>query len=175
MRFTLGAMLACVCVAGMAQTTKQPDVKVRLEQVASSYTANDAFMGTVPVTDGDQVLLDKAYGKAVLEWNVPNETDAKFRIGSITKQFTAALVLLLQEQGKLSITDPVSKYLPDAQQAWAKITLADLLGHTSGIPDFTKIKGFPEWAAKRPHLERRVCILQGQATGLRARNKIRVQ
>lgn len=147
MRFTLGAMLACVCIAGTAQTTKQPDVKVRLEQVASSYTANDAFMGTVLVTHGDQVLLDKAYGKAVLEWNVPNETGAKFRIGSITKQLTAALVLLLQEQGKLSITDPVSKYLPDAPQAWAKITVADLLGQTSGIPDFTKIKGFPEWAA----------------------------
>ena len=147
MRLTLSAVLTCACAVGMAQTTKQTDVRGRLAQVASSYTANDAFMGAVLVVDGDQVLLDKAYGKAVLEWNVPDTTDTEFRLGSITKQFTAALVLQLQEQGKLSITDPVSKYLPDAPRAWAKITLANLLGHTSGIPNFTSIKEFPEWAA----------------------------
>jgi CubicO group peptidase (beta-lactamase class C family) len=147
MRWLAGAILALACAAGLAQNTNEAQVKARLEQVADSYTANHAFMGTVLVTDGDQVLLDKGYGDAVLEWNIPNVPDAKFRLGSITKQFTAALVLLMQQDGKLNINDPVSKYLPDAPKAWEKITLANLLGHTSGIPNFTSFKEFPAWAA----------------------------
>jgi CubicO group peptidase (beta-lactamase class C family) len=131
----------------MAQNPGDAQVRARLEQVANSYTANDAFMGTVLVTDGNQVLLDKGYGMAVLEWNISNTPDTKFRLGSVTKQFTAALVLLMQQDGKLNINDPVSKYLPDAPKTWEKITLANLLGHTSGIPNFTSFKEFGAWAA----------------------------
>jgi len=131
----------------MAQNPGNAQVKARLEQVANSYTANSAFMGTVLVTEGDRVLLDKGYGMAVLEWNIPNTPDTKFRLGSVTKQFTAALILLMQQEGKLNINDPVSKYLPDAPKAWEKITLANLLGHTSGIPNFTSFKEFGAWSA----------------------------
>lgn len=141
----------CVCALGcsmgMAQATDEAAVKTRLEQVANSYTANNAFMGTVLVVEGDRVLLDKGYGKASLEWDIPNAPDVKFRLGSMTKQFTAALVLLLQQDGKLNIDDPVSKYMPDAPKTWEKITLANLLGHTSGITNFTSIKEFGAWAA----------------------------
>jgi CubicO group peptidase (beta-lactamase class C family) len=150
MRWIAGAVLALACAAGLAQNTNEAQVKTRLEQVANSYTSNQAFMGTVLVTDGDQVLLNKGYGDAVLEWNIPNSPDAKFRLGSITKQFTAALVLLMQQDGKLNINDPVSKYLPEAPKAWEKITLANLLGHTSGIPNLTSFKEFGTWAAS-PH------------------------
>ncbi|MGA7524215.1 MAG: serine hydrolase [Acidobacteriaceae bacterium] len=150
MRWIAGAVLTLVCAAGVAQNPDPAQVKARLEQVANSYTADHAFMGTVLVTDGDQVLLDKGYGMAVLEWNIPNTPDTKFRLGSLTKQFTAALVLLMQQDGKLNINDPVSKYLPDAPKAWEKITLANLLGHTSGIPNFTNFKEFGVWAAS-PH------------------------
>ncbi|MGA8090205.1 MAG: serine hydrolase [Terracidiphilus sp.] len=149
------ALLASVCIlAGTitsgAQQKDEAATKARLEQIASSYTPKDTFMGTVLVVDGDQVLLDKGYGMASLEWQVPNVPEAKFRLGSLTKQFTATLVLLLQQDGKLSINDPVSKYLPDAPPAWAKITLANLLGHTSGIPSFTGLKEFPTWSMN-PH------------------------
>jgi len=147
MRWTAGALLTLVCTAGMAQNPGNAQVKARLEQVANSYTANSAFMGTVLVTEGDRVLLDKGYGMAVLEWNIPNTPDTKFRLGSVTKQFTAALILLMQQEGKLNINDPVSKYLPDAPKAWEKITLANLLGHTSGIPNFTSFKEFGAWSA----------------------------
>ncbi len=150
MRWIAGAVLAIACAIGVAQNPNEAQVKARLEQVASSYTANNAFMGTVLVTDGDQVLLDKGYGDAVLEWNAENTPVTKFRLGSVTKQFTAALVLLMQQDGKLNINDPVSKYLPDAPKAWEKITLANLLGHTSGIPNFTSFKEFHTWAAS-PH------------------------
>ncbi|HWE86848.1 MAG TPA: serine hydrolase [Terracidiphilus sp.] len=141
------AVLALVCAVAMAQNSNEAQVKPRLEQVASSYTDNNAFMGTVLVAQGDEILLDKGYGMASLEWNIPDTPDTKFRLGSLTKQFTAALVLLMQQDGKLNINDPVSKYLPDAPKAWEKITLANLLGHTSGIPNFTSFKEFGAWAA----------------------------
>ena len=74
----------------------------------------------------------------------------KFRLGSLTKQFTATLILLLQQDGRLSINDPVSRYLADAPKAWEKITIAELLEHTSGIPDFTSLKAFGTWRMN-PH------------------------
>ena len=129
-----------------AQANGDAATKTRLEQIANSYTPNNAFMGTVLVVEGDRVLLNKGYGMASLEWQLPNVPETKFRLGSLTKQFTATLVLLLQQDGKLNINDPVSKYLPDSPPAWAKITLANLLGHTSGIPNFTSFKEFQAWS-----------------------------
>src|ERR1700731_318889 len=69
----------------------------------------------------------------------------KFRLGSVTKQFTAAAILLLEERGKLKVDDPVKKYMPDAPAAWDKITFFNVLTHTGGIPNFTS---FPEYAEK---------------------------
>lgn len=153
-RSIVGAALACacalVCAVGMAQSTDEAAIKARLDQVASSYTTGNAFMGTVLVVEGDRVLLDKGYGMADLEWGNANAPDVKFRLGSLTKQFTATLVLLLQQDGKLNIDDPVKKYLPDAPATWDKITLANLLGHTSGIPSFTGFKEFGVWRMS-PH------------------------
>ena len=123
-----------------------PDsTKQRLGEVASSFTKDDGFMGAVLVAKGTDILLDEGYGKAVVEWNIPNSPNVKFRIGSMTKQFTAALVLLEQEDGKLSVGDPIRKYLPDSPDAWDKITVADLLHHTSGVPNFIFDKRFFEW------------------------------
>jgi CubicO group peptidase (beta-lactamase class C family) len=75
---------------------------------------------------------------------VPNTPDTKFRLGSISKQFTASCILRLEEQGKLKVTDPVKKYLPDAPPAWDRITIHHVLSHTAGIPSFTS---FPEYGA----------------------------
>ena len=146
----LSTLALIASAMGVAQGTDEAAVKTRLDQVASSYTTGNAFMGTVLVVDGDRVLLDKGYGMADLEWGIANAPDVKFRLGSLTKQFTATLVLLLQQDGKLKIDDPVSKHLPDAPKAWEKITLANLLGHTSGIPSFTGFKEFGVWRMS-PH------------------------
>lgn len=142
-------------IAAAAQSADSAAVRERLDAVAKSYTTGNAFMGAVLVVDGDRTLLDKGYGKANVEWNIPDAPDVKFRLGSLTKQFTATLVLLLQQDGKLNIADPVSKYLPDAPKAWEKITLANLLGHTSGIPNFTSGKEFGPWSmnARTPEEE----------------------
>ena len=99
-------------------------------------------MGAVLVARGDQVILSKGFGSANLEWNVPNTPGTKFRLGSVTKQFTAAAILLLAERGKLALEDPVRKHWPDAPAAWDAITIYHLLTHTSGIPNFTN---YPEY------------------------------
>jgi CubicO group peptidase (beta-lactamase class C family) len=132
-------------ISSQAGASDLDSLKQRLDEVATSFTKDNAFMGAVLVAKGPTVLLDKGYGKAVVEWNIPNSPGAKFRIGSMTKQFTAALVLLAQEEGKLSVVDPVRKYLPDSPAAWEKITIADLLHHTSGIPNFIFDKRYFEW------------------------------
>lgn len=149
-RCILVAIVACSCTLVPAQQTDEAPVKARLDQIVNSYTPNHGFMGTVLVADGDRILLNKGYGDANLEWNIPNEPQVKFRLGSVTKQFTATLVLLLQQDGALNVNDPVGKYLTDAPKSWDKVTLANLLGHTSGIPSFTGLKEFPVWSAS-PH------------------------
>lgn len=114
----------------------------RMDQIARSFDTNQQFMGSVLVAQNGKVLLDKGYGYANLEWQVANSPQSKFRLGSITKQFTAACILLLEERGKLSTDDPVKKYLSNAPAAWDKITIYNLLTHTSGIPNFTS---FPDY------------------------------
>jgi CubicO group peptidase (beta-lactamase class C family) len=99
----------------------------------------------VLVAQNEKILFEKSYGSANLEWNNPNASSTKYRLGSITKQFTAASILLLEERGKLSTGDLVKKYMPDAPAAWDKITIYNLLTHTSGIPNFTS---FPDYHEK---------------------------
>lgn len=118
-----------------------------MDQIIQSYVAEHKFMGAALVARGSEVLFNKGYGSADLEWNIPNTPNTKFRLGSVTKQFTAASILLLEERGKLSVSDPVKKYMPDAPAAWDKITIYNLLTHTSGIPNFTS---FPEYAKLEP-------------------------
>ena len=114
----------------------------QLERIVQSYVDNKQFMGSVLVARGGSTLLDKGYASADLEWDIPNSPTTKFRLGSITKQFTAAGILLLEERGKLSTDDLVKKYMPDAPAAWDKITIYNVLTHTSGIPSFTE---FPDY------------------------------
>jgi CubicO group peptidase (beta-lactamase class C family) len=116
-----------------------------MDQVALSFANAKQFMGSVLVARGDELLFDKSYGMANLEWSVPNTSTTKFRIGSLTKQFTAAAILLLEERGKLRTEDPVKKYLADAPTAWDRLTLFNVLTHTGGIPDFAS---FPDYAQK---------------------------
>ena len=111
-------------------------------QVVQNYVDNKSFMGDVLVAEGDHIVLESAYGYADLDWSIPNTIDTKFRIGSLTKQFTAAGILLLQERGKLSVNDPVSKYVSDLPNAWSTVTIKNLLTHSSGIPNFTGVPGF---------------------------------
>ncbi|MBF2004367.1 MAG: serine hydrolase [Chlorogloeopsis fritschii C42_A2020_084] len=105
--------------------------------------ANRYFMGSVLVARAGEVLLSAGYGMANLEHNVPNTPQTKFRLGSITKQFTATAILQLQEQGLLEVQDSISNYLPDYPNG-KKITIHHLLNHTSGIPNYTEFSSFEQ-------------------------------
>jgi len=137
-RIILAVLLTASCLA--QDKTSTADV-ARMEQLIKAYVPA-RFMGSVLVAQDGKVLLDKGYGFANLEWDVPNTPTTKFRLGSITKQFTAASILLLEEQGKIKVEDPVKKYMPDAPAAWDKITIFHVLTHTSGIPSFTSFPDF---------------------------------
>lgn len=103
--------------------------------------------GVFLITQNGKYLYRKAFGKANLELNVNMTPDHVFQIGSMTKQFTAIAILMLEQQGKLNVNDPVSQYIKDYPNG-DKITIHHLLTHTSGIKDFTKIKSLPSIAQK---------------------------
>jgi len=149
LRIALALIFVAVC---SAQERPHADPVPRMEQIVQSYVGNHAFMGSVLVAREGKTLLDKGYGFANLEWQVPNTPTTKFRLGSITKQFTAACILLLEERGKLKTDDPVKKYMVDAPAAWDKVTIFHLLTHTSGIPSFTSFSDYPkrEWETITP-------------------------
>jgi CubicO group peptidase (beta-lactamase class C family) len=110
-----------------------------------SAAAKMGFTGSALVARDGNVIFSKGYGMANAEWDIPNTPQTKFRLGSITKQFTAAAILLLQERGKLSVQDPVCKYVADCPKAWEPVTIHHLLVHTSGIPSYTDVKSPEEF------------------------------
>jgi CubicO group peptidase (beta-lactamase class C family) len=118
----------------------------RMEQVIQSYVTAGSFMGTVLVARDGAIVHNKAYGLANAEWDVPNTPTTKFRLGSITKQFTAAAILLLEEKGKLNVDDRIKTYLPDIPMSWERITVFNLLTHTAGIANFTSL---PEYGSAK--------------------------
>ena len=123
----------------------------RLEQYLKACVDVLHFNGTVLVKHQGQTLLSRGYGFANVEHQVPNTPQTKFRIGSITKPFTSMLVLLQQQAGKLSVEDPINKYLNDPPAAWEPIRIHHLLQHTSGISEFTESA---DYLTRQAHLGR---------------------
>jgi CubicO group peptidase (beta-lactamase class C family) len=124
------------------QSSAQPDLTGKFTEYMEAQERINRFTGAVLVAREGKVLFARGYGMANLEHGIANTPQTKFRLGSITKQFTAVAFLQLQEKGKLSVQDPVCKYVPDCPAAWAPITIHHLLTHTSGIPNFTS---FPDY------------------------------
>ncbi len=118
----------------------------RMEDTVRAQAKDHVFMGAVLVARDGQVLFETACGLANAEWDVPNTTDTRFRVGSVTKQFTAAAFMRLAEQGKLSLDDPVARHVEGLPAAWQGMTLRHLLNHTSGIPEFSRL---PDYADRR--------------------------
>ena len=100
------------------------------------------FSGAVLIAQNGTILLSKGYGLADRAKSTANTPQTKFRLGSLTKQFTALAILQLQARGKLNVQDPICKYIANCPTAWQAITLHHLLTHTAGIPDLTH---FPEY------------------------------
>ena len=134
----------------------------RMEQVIQSHVSAGTFMGTILVARDGNIVLDKAYGMANLELEVPNTPDTKFRLGSITKQFTAAAILLLEERGKLKVDDRITTYLADAPMEWQRITIFNLLTHSSGIPNFTALPEYNSAKGKAVSVTETLSTLRGK-------------
>ncbi len=109
----------------------------KLDKLLTAYHDAGMLNGAVLVADHGTVIYKKAFGMANFEWQVPNTTDARFRIGSVTKPFTAVLVLQQVQKGRIRLDAPVAEYLPDYRKDTAqKVTVRHLLAHTSGIPTY---------------------------------------
>ncbi|KQZ03681.1 hypothetical protein ASD21_20580 [Caulobacter sp. Root1455] len=140
----LGAasLLAAGPALAAQPTCAAPDFAKQARELITPYLEPEGFSGSILVAKDGAPMWRESFGAADREWDVANTADTKFRLGSITKQFTATAILQLVEQGKLSIDDPVSKYYADAPPAWAKVTIKHLLTHSSGIPSYTALPGF---------------------------------
>lgn len=143
MKHLLTVAVLVVPVLAGAQASRLPPVTSArriTDSLAAAFIAHgDAPGAAVAVVRGRDTVLFKAYGKANLELDVPATTTSVFRIGSVTKQFTAAAVMQLVEQGKLALTDTIGQWVPNLPAAWRGVTLTQLLNHTSGIPSYTEV------------------------------------
>jgi CubicO group peptidase (beta-lactamase class C family) len=113
------------------------------KMLSEQYKANEPG-ATALVARNGKIVYKKAFGIANMEYNIPMQVDNVFRIGSISKQFTAVAILQLMEQGKLNLQDSINKFIPDYPTHGHKITIEHLLTHTSGIQNYTVIKVFGE-------------------------------
>ena len=124
----------------------------QIDEVMTLANKYRLFNGSVLVAEDGKVIYKKGLGLANMEWNIPNTPETKFRLGSITKQFTATLIMQLVEQGKVKLDGKISDYLPDYRKdVGDKVTVHQLLNHTSGIPSYTGLPGFFQDVSRNPY------------------------
>ena len=164
-RRLLAASVAVFALAGVAHAERRlsPQTEAKIDAAASQDVASGRVAGAaVAVLRDGQPVFEKGYGRANLELGVRVNTKTVFHIGSLTKQFTAAGVLLLADQGKLKIDDKLSLYLPDFPRA-NEVTLRDLLNHTSGIHNFTEGPVIDRISTSGATVKQLVADIAGQA------------
>lgn len=133
------AVVAFLSTATWAQVPNKEKVVTSAERAFEKFTK--AYVGPAPgcaaaVSLNGELVFEKAFGLADMEFNVPNTPQTIFESGSVAKQFTAAAIVLLQQDGKLSLDDPVKKYIPELPDYGSPLTIRHLLNHTSGIRDW---------------------------------------
>lgn len=141
--FALIISLTLLPILGQAQKLDQKVTAQMDGYITKQYEANGPG-GAMLIAQNGHVVYRKAFGMASIELNVPLTPEHSFEIGSITKQFTAVCILMLEEQGKLKTTDYIQTYLPEFETGKHTVTIHHLLNHTSGIKSYT---GMKEWAA----------------------------
>jgi len=128
-----------------SQVPTDEQIIAKTNEYMAAVEKTDKFSGTILIARDGKPVVSKGYGMANYEWGIANTPQTVFRLGSITKQFTSAAIMLLQERGKLTVNDAACKYVADCPAAWEPITIKQLLSHTSGIPNYTS---FPEFTKK---------------------------
>ncbi|RPI71150.1 MAG: class A beta-lactamase-related serine hydrolase, partial [Ignavibacteriales bacterium] len=120
--------------------TYSQDKSEKINDLLNKYYEYGLFSGTALVAEDGEIIFSKGYGFANIEWEVPNTPDTKFRIGSISKQFTAVIIMQLVEKGKVKLDGKITDYLPEYRKDTGdRVTIHHLLTHTSGIPSYTSI------------------------------------
>lgn len=131
-------LLLISAIAAFTASARADDLSARVDAYMRSEMASQKIPGVaLAVIEQGRVVLAKGYGTANVEHGVPVDADTIFQSGSLGKQFTAVLIMLLADEGKLTIEDPLSKFFPAVPESWRAITIRHLLTHTSGIPDYT--------------------------------------
>ncbi len=144
-------LCALVLIAHQASALAQ-DKAAKIEAIMTAAHKYRLFNGSALVAEHGKVIYKKGLGLANMEWNIPNAPDTRFRLGSITKQFTAVLILQLVEQGKVKLDGKISDYLPEYRKdIGEKVTVHQLLNHTSGIPSYTDMAGFAQDVSRNPY------------------------
>ena len=142
MKMSVRLLIAVLLLHSCLGVVPAQDIAEKADEYLAAQAKVNHFMGSVLIARDGEPIFRKGYGLANVEHDVPNRPETKYRLGSLTKQFTAAAVLLLQERGKLEVGDPIGQYIGDAPESWEDVTIHHLLTHTSGIPSFTS---FPEY------------------------------
>lgn len=166
-RFASFVRLGCVLVAlaptAQAQRANRAAVIAAIDSLVAANLMDGRAAGmSVGVVRGSDTLVLKGYGKADLELDVPTPPAAVYEIGSVTKQFTAAALLLLVEEGKLSLDDDLTKHFPEYPTAGHKIPVRRLLDHTSGIKGYTEIPKFQQIMTRKLPKDSLVAIFRDQ-------------
>ncbi len=141
----LALALGLLAATGAAQAAPKAvnSDAAKIHQLMARYHQLGQLDGTVLVADHGKVVYQHAFGLASREWQTPNTVDTAYRIASLTKMFTATLVMQLAEQGKLKLDDKIGQYVPELKPAIGQqVTLHQLLNHTSGIVDYANFPGF---------------------------------
>ncbi|MEM6348689.1 MAG: serine hydrolase domain-containing protein, partial [Bacteroidota bacterium] len=128
--------LAALSFACEAQSKEQSSKLEAINELVSTYAEYGQFNGAILVAHEGELVYKQGFGLANMEWEIPNQTDTKFRLGSISKQFTAMLIMQLVAEGKLELNAPLARYLPDYPKENAeRITIHQLLTHSAGVPN----------------------------------------
>lgn len=145
-------LLIAVATAAYAHAQTKKEL---LDSLVQQYATHKNFNGAVLVAQKGELLLQKGYGQSNAEKETPSSSKGLYQYGSVTKQFTAALILKLEEEGKLRIEEKLSKYFPQFSFA-DSVTLHHLLTHTSGIYNYTADAGFMTSEATKPTTQKRI-------------------
>ena len=150
--FVLPLVFTAFISAQSASPTPDPSHdRERVNKIFASYDHTDTPGCAVGVSMEGTEVLHSAYGMADLEHHVALSPDSVFEAGSVSKQFTAAAILLLAEQGKLQLSDPVRKYFPELPDYGTPISIEQLMHHTSGLRDWgsvVEVEGWPRTTRK---------------------------
>ena len=145
-------LYSAIILLSFQRATLAQDHATKVQEVLTLAHKYKQFSGSALVAENGKVIYKGGFGMANMEWNIPNAPDTKFRLGSITKQFTATLTMQLVEQGKIKLDGKLSDYLPDYRKDIGdKVTIHQLLTHTSGIPSYTNQPGFLENVSRNPY------------------------